>query len=123
MVDYFITNELAEGYGEPMLSNQSLRGRVLRQGDSMKTIAASWPGQDGLGTVFLDRVGAFVEGGLPPAEVFVCYCSILDDCWVSTSSAEGLRPIEVNSCAQLKEVADDLYPLTDIQTQTEESAS
>ncbi|MAK59855.1 MAG: hypothetical protein CMK09_02640 [Ponticaulis sp.] len=123
MVDYFITSDLADAYGQPSFSSQSLRGRVLRQGDSMRTIAASWSAQDGLQDAFLTRIASFVDGGLPPAEVFVCFCSILEDCWVSTSSAEGIRPVEVKSCDQMKDVADDLYPLTEPLPPTEESAS
>ncbi|MBN03122.1 hypothetical protein [Ponticaulis sp.] len=123
MVRYFITDSLEETYGLPAYSNQALRGRVIRQGDSVRTIGAEWLGAEGLERDFLSAVQSFLDGTRQPAEVFVCYCSILDDCWVSTSAGHALRPIEVNSCEALPDIVDQIVPHTPISPSTEESQS
>lgn len=123
MVRYFITDELEATYDLPVYSNQSLPGRVIRQGDKVRVIGAVWAPQDGLEADFFAAVASLVSGERSPAEVFVCYCSILEDCWVSTSASHALRPVEVDSCAVLPEIADQLVPQTPISQSTEESQS
>lgn len=121
MVDYFISGALDKTYGAPVRSNLSLKGRVIRQGDRARPVGAFWPAADGLEEAFLTRVNLFASGGLAPAEIFVCYCSILDDCWVSSSNGDGLRPVEVKTCAELPGVVDKFFPKSSIPPQTEES--
>lgn len=123
MVHYFITDSLEEAYGLPAYSNQSLSGRVIRQGDHLRVIGAAWPAQDGLEADFFGAVSSILSGERAPAEVFVCYCSILDDCWVATTHQSHLRPVETASCGDLSQIADRIMPAgTSIQP-TEESSS
>lgn len=119
----FMGDALKEQFGDPAFSNQSLVGRVIRQGDRVRKVGAFWRHQEGLNEAFFAVVDTLVSGQRPVAEVFVCYCSIHEDCWVSSTLEGTLRPVEVKSCKQLPKTIDQLFPRTPVSPQTEESAS
>lgn len=118
MVEYFMP---PEDLGVPLYANATLSGRVLRQGGDLEPIGATWEPGPEIGQKLQARIDAFVRGDFQPPETFICYCSLLDDCWVTTTLPDHQRPIEVGTCAQLTEVADKLFPKTKIPPQTEES--
>lgn len=109
MVAYFMPDQ---SIGAASFADATLAGRVLRQGDELKPVSAQFESGEETGRLMQSRIDDFLTGEAKPAEVFICYCSILDDCWVMTTLAGNTRPMDVNSCKELKEVADRLLPQT-----------
>ncbi|MFC6197924.1 hypothetical protein [Ponticaulis profundi] len=106
LVDYLMPEEM----GVPTRANTSLSGRVMRQGDKLSTVRAAWPGTPDITEAIQSRIDEFLAGERQPAEVFICYCSILDDCWVTSTMTDNLRPTEVKACTELTSVANKLMP-------------
>lgn len=111
MVAFFAGPELMESFTAPNWTDQSILNRVMRQGTQLNAITADWRPEEGLQDAVDAHVGAFIDGERPPAEVFVCYCSILGDCWIATTVQSSPRPIEVKSCEAMPDVMDQLAPL------------
>lgn len=101
MVRYLMPDSI----GEPGWANTSLDGRVMRQGDKLIAISGNYTPSDEVSTAMQVRLEEYVTGKRDPAEVFVCYCSILEDCWVSTTLAARNRPDPVKSCGDLEATA------------------
>lgn len=112
---------MPETIGEPGWANTSLDGRVLRQGNGVIAISGIWEPSEERASAMQARIEEYVAGERAPAEVFICYCSILEDCWVSTTLASHPRPIPVNTCGDLKKVADKLMPITTPAVQPKEA--
>ncbi|MAI91165.1 hypothetical protein [Ponticaulis sp.] len=112
MVSYFVGEEIMDNFSEPNWADQSVRSRVMRQGTQMNAIEVEWQAEEGLQDVVEAHVSPFIRGERPPAEVFVCYCSILDDCWVATTLQSNPTPTEVRSCEALPGVMDQLLSQT-----------
>lgn len=84
------------------LSFGNLRGRVLRQGDEFYPIEATWDApSEAMRARLLETLNLYLEGGASAPVVAVCYCSILDDCWVASTLDNQLRPRSVRSCTQI----------------------
>jgi hypothetical protein len=109
MVRYFLP---VDALGEPVFANANLSGRVLRQGAELEPVAAIFPEGEETAEIMQTRISEFVSGESKPAEAFICFCSILDDCWIASTMPDNPRPLEVKSCTQLKETADRLLPPT-----------
>ena len=117
MVAYFMPNDYI---GVASFADATLSGRVLRQGSELEPVRAQFdPGLE-IGRKMQSRIDDFLSGEAVPAEVFICYCSILEDCWVMTTLAGNTRPLEVNSCNNLTDVADRLFPQTTPTTMPKE---
>ncbi|MEQ8301221.1 MAG: hypothetical protein RH945_11835 [Hyphomonas sp.] len=97
LVDYMVAGDL----GEPYSAFRSLDGRVIRHGTEMNAIKASWDATDETRAALRQRLSQFISGEEESAVVFVCYCSILEDCWVSSTLEDQTRPEPVKSCAAL----------------------
>lgn len=97
LVEYIAPEAL--GPGEEGYS--SIDGRVVRQGHSVSPITARWPSTPEANEIMQARVAEFVSGDVRPAHVFVCYCSILKECWISSTLEHQLRPHDVKSCQKL----------------------
>jgi hypothetical protein len=110
---------LPESIGEPGWANTSLDGRVLRQGDGVMAVRGIWAPSERVRSAMQERIDEYVSGERGAAEVFVCYCSILDDCWVSTTLTSHLRPEPVKSCGDLELTAQKLMPVGRIITPEE----
>ena len=118
MVNYFMPGE---ELGPATYADATLTARVLRQGAELDPIQAVWSDGEAVAAIMQARIDDFVAQRAAPAEVFICYCSILDECWVTSTLLSHPRPTEVNSCGEIKSVADRLYPNTQPVSQTEES--
>ena len=97
LVDYMVAGDL----GEPYTAFRSLDGRVIRHGTEMNAIKASWDATDETRAALQQRLSQFISGEEESAVVFVCYCSILEDCWVSSTLDAQTRPEPVKSCTTL----------------------
>ena len=97
-----------DSFGPPQLGTSSFDGRVIRQGSELVPIRASWVATPKTTAALQSRVGQFVNGELEPAVVFACYCSILEECWVSSTLEEQTRPAKVKSCTTLRRDAHNL---------------
>lgn len=104
LVDYMVTRDV----GQPYTAFRSLDGRVIRQGTTMNAIKASWEATDETSVALQRRLTQFVSGEEESAVVFVCYCSILEDCWVSSTLDGQTRPEPVNSCGDLNAASNKL---------------
>tara|TARA_R110000823_G_scaffold166526_2_gene298572 strand:- start:187 stop:795 length:609 start_codon:yes stop_codon:yes gene_type:complete len=104
LVDYSIP----ESFGAPFLATASIDGRVIRQGDFLLPISANWPATEETTAGLQERVKQFVSGELEPAVVFSCFCSILEECWISSTLQHQSRPKPVKSCSALERDAKDL---------------
>ena len=107
LVDY----AAPESFGQPQLGTSSLDGRVIRQGAILVPIQASWVATPETTSALQSRVDQFVSGDLEPAVVFSCYCSILEECWVSSTLEEQTRPAKVKSCTTLQRDARNLIAM------------
>ncbi len=110
MVNYYIDEDARQRIGEPNWSDWALKGRVLRPGASLTPVGAYWEGDEDMQNEFNSEVRRIALGERANAEVFVCYCSILSDCWVSTTMASYPRPTEISSCENLESAAMALLP-------------
>ena len=104
LVDYAAGDKL----GEPQTGSSSIDGRVIRQGAALVPIRADWPATRETTAMLQTRVAKFVSGELEPAVVFACYCSILEECWISSTLENQIRPKPVKSCSTLKRDARNL---------------
>ena len=102
---------MPESIGEPAWANTNINGRVLRQGDELLAVRGMWDSSDETTAAIQSRIQEYVSGGREPAEVFVCYCSILEDCWVSTTMASNPRPYPVKSCDDIDRAVQQLAPV------------
>lgn len=100
----FYNYMVPEGLDAPTISNASIVGRVMRDGRAISPFSLTWPYSEDSNQLFQDRIGEILRGERDPAILFVCYCSILDDCWVTSSENVG-RPSEVESCKSLPAIA------------------
>ncbi len=98
LVDYMVALDV----GEPYTAFRSLDGRVIRQGTTINAIKASWDSTDESRAALQRRLTQFVSGEEESAVVFVCYCSILEDCWISSTLDDQKRPEPVKSCRALE---------------------
>jgi hypothetical protein len=103
-ISRFYNYMIPEGLDAPMISNESISGRVMRYGRATEPFSLTWPYSDASNQRFQERISEILQGERDPAILFVCYCSILDDCWVTSSENFG-RPNEVESCKSLPAVA------------------
>ncbi|KCZ92786.1 hypothetical protein HJO_07522 [Hyphomonas johnsonii MHS-2] len=97
LVDYMVGKDI----GDPYTAFRSLEGRVVRHGTEMNAIKASWDSTDETRAALQRRLTQFVAGEEESAVVFICYCSILEDCWVSSTLDAQTRPEPVKSCTAL----------------------
>lgn len=116
MAEYLFVDELSDVFGPPVWTSHALRGRVLRQGETVSPVGASWSKDKGIEDAFIARVTRFLDKSLPPADVFVCYCSILEDCWVSSTLAHNPRPLPVKSCKDMNRAVSMLMPVNPLIT-------
>jgi hypothetical protein len=100
----FYNYMVPEGLDTPRVSNESVVGRVMRYGRATEPFSLTWTYSDDYNQRFQDRISEILRGERDPAVFFICYCSILDDCWVTSSENEG-RPNEVESCKSLPAIA------------------
>lgn len=89
----------------------AIDSRVVRQGTTVRPIHTAWKASDENVTAMERLVDDFVSGEREAPGVFVCYCSILDECWVSSTLAGQTRPAKVKSCATLERDARNLVAL------------
>lgn len=95
-----------EGVAAPGIAYANLRGRVIRQGDELDAIVASWSDADAtMIDLLAGQLDAFVTGQQHPPVMFVCYCSILEDCWVTSTQETQVRPDPIKSCAIIDDTA------------------
>jgi hypothetical protein len=106
--DDLVTYSVPETFGSPVLATASIEGRVIRQGDFLVPISAMWPMTEETAEGLQERVRQFVSGELEPAVVFSCFCSIFEECWVSSTLQHQPRPAAVKSCSTLERDAKDL---------------
>jgi hypothetical protein len=86
------------------ISTTSLERRVVRQGQAFNVFQLSWNDTEVMPTTMLNRVEHFQSGASKPAVLFMCYCSILDECWISSSENQGSSE-PVRSCSAINEIA------------------
>ncbi|MEE4295113.1 MAG: hypothetical protein V2J20_00670 [Wenzhouxiangella sp.] len=77
--------------GSDQTGVQLVKGRIVAPGDSMNPFEFSYSGLTGLDAV--EMMGALADQW----SIEICYCSVLDQCWVSGS--DGVPPQEVADCA------------------------
>ncbi len=107
---------MPDAIGEASWANANINGRVLRQGDELLAIRGIWDSSPETTAAIQARIQEYVSGARQPAEVFVCYCSILEDCWVSTTMANNPRPYSVKSCDDLDRAVQALLPVNSATT-------
>lgn len=93
----FSSYMMAPEMGAGRRNSRSLDDRVLRQGDGVDVFRIFWPQTDERLALMLERVDLFTTRQAAPAVVFICYCSILEECWVESSESDS-RPREVRQC-------------------------
>ena len=104
-------------YLAPEMSDDVAKGslaidsRVIRQGTSVRPIHAAWDATDENMAAMERMVDDFVSGAREAPGVFVCYCSILDECWVSSTLSEQVRPAKVKTCTTLQRDARNLIAM------------
>lgn len=77
----------------------SVNGRVMRQGTALAMIGGSWEASSARQAAFDARLSAYIGGERAPPVVRLCYCSILEDCWIASSEAGETRPQAVRDCS------------------------
>lgn len=104
-------------YLMPEMSGEASKGfvaidsRVIRQGTVVRPIHAAWDANERNIAAMQQVVDDFVSGARKAPGVFVCYCSILDECWVSSTLGDQARPAKVKSCTTLERDARNLVAL------------
>ncbi|MEO0818285.1 MAG: hypothetical protein AAFX86_13395 [Pseudomonadota bacterium] len=75
--------------------------RVLRPGARITYISARWEDTPERTALFRARLEEYISGRRPLPEIEVCYCSLLDECWVSRSEQDDVKPRAVSDCTSL----------------------
>ena len=104
----YLAPEMSDDVAQGFLAIDS---RVVRQGTSVRPIHAAWDATDENVSAMERMVDDFVSGARKAPGVFICYCSILDECWVSSTLGEQTRPAKVKSCNTLERDARNLVAL------------
>lgn len=107
MLDYLaedMSDDVAKGF-------LAIDSRVIRQGTTVRPFHAAWTASDENVMAMERLVADFVSEEREAPGVFVCYCSILDECWVSSTLTGQSRPTKVKSCATLERDARNLVAL------------
>ena len=107
MLDYLMPDMSGEGAKGTL----AIDSRVIRQGASVRPIHAAWDANAENVAAMDQLVADFVSGARKAPGVFVCYCSILDECWVSSTLSGQTRPAKVKSCSTLERDARNLVAL------------
>ena len=104
----YLTSDMSDDASKGFLAIDS---RVVRQGTSVLPIHAAWDATEENVAAMNRLVTEFVDGPREAPGVFVCYCSILDECWVSSTLSKQARPAKVKSCTTLERDARNLVAL------------
>ncbi|MEM1379075.1 MAG: hypothetical protein AAGH41_00470 [Pseudomonadota bacterium] len=75
-----------------------IEGRVMRQGTEVQFMTASWPKTPERQRLFQKRLNAIIDGDVELPIMEVCYCSILEDCWIASTRPEETRAVPTSSC-------------------------
>ena len=74
-------------------------GRVVGAGADFQFISASWPKTPERQAEFEAKFDDILQSKASFPIMDVCFCSILEDCWVASSGRDETRPRPVDSCS------------------------